>query len=103
MARSRFCRVCHEFHDLAQAWPRDCYGHFGEQAQDPRFYVQSDTIEPFRSMADNRMYDSKSRYRADLKARGMIEVGNEVVEHRPAPMPPVKQTLREVYHRLSNG
>jgi hypothetical protein len=40
-------------------------------------YVISDYHEPFRSHADGKMYDSKSRYRAELKARGMIEVGNE--------------------------
>lgn len=40
-------------------------------------YVQSDTMDPIRSHADGRMYDSKSAYRAGLRARGCIEVGNE--------------------------
>jgi hypothetical protein len=100
MARSRFCRVCKDFHDLDEAWPSACYGHFGHRGEDAGFYVQSDTIDPFQSQADGRMYDSKSRYRRELKARGMIEVGNEVVEHRPTPLPPVRDELRKVYQQL---
>lgn len=50
-----------------------------------RIYVIGDTHEPFRSMADGKMYDSKSAYRADLKARGMVEVGGTGdMEMRPA-------------------
>lgn len=80
MARSRFCRVCRDLHDLDGAWPEACVGHFGTVsagAGDARFYVQSDNIDAFRSMADGRTYDSKSAYRADLKARGLVEVGND--------------------------
>lgn len=40
-------------------------------------YVISDTIDGFRSMADGKMYDSKSRYATDLRARGLEIVGNE--------------------------
>ena len=39
--------------------------------------IISDTHEPFRSMADGKIYDSKSAYRATLKARGLVEVGND--------------------------
>lgn len=88
MARSRFCKVCKDFHDLEEAWPSACYGHFATQsagAGEARFYVQSDTIEPFRSMADGKMYGSKSKYRADLKARGLIEVGNDPQIAAPKP------------------
>lgn len=41
------------------------------------FYIASDQHEPFRSLADGKVYDSKSAYRAELKARGYEEVGNE--------------------------
>lgn len=63
-------------------------------------YVQSDSMAPIRSHADGRMYDSKSQYRRDLKARGLIEVGNERVERRPAPLPPVRETLRRTIQQL---
>lgn len=67
--------------------------------QDAGFYVQSDSIDAFRSMADGQMYDSKSQYRRDLKARGLIEVGNERVEQRRVELPPVRDALRQVYHQ----
>jgi hypothetical protein len=106
MARFLFCRVCRSFHDLSEAWPADCAGHFPSRsagAGEARFYVQSDTIAAFQSMADGKMYDSKSRYRADLKARGLIEVGNE--NRTAAPRPPVdrkaiRQTIRDTYRQL---
>lgn len=41
------------------------------------FAIHSDTVEPFRSMADGQHYTSRSRYRAEVKARGLEEVGNE--------------------------
>lgn len=100
MARSRFCRVCKDFHDLDQAWPQPCLAHFGHQTADPGFYIQSDSIDTFRSMADGKLYDSKSRYRQDLRARGLFEVGNERVEQRRTDLPPVRDALRKAYHQL---
>lgn len=99
MARSRLCRTCREFHDLAQPWPDGCASHFGEQAASG-LYVISDSMAPIRSMADGKMYDSKSRYRGDLKARGLIEVGNERVERRTAQAPPVRRDLRNAIQQL---
>lgn len=100
MARSRYCRVCREFHDLTEAWPTACYGHFGIKGDEAGFYVQSDTMEPIRSMADGKLYDSKSRYRQDLRARGYREVGNDRMERRPTTLPPVRDTLRQVVQQL---
>lgn len=100
MARSRYCRVCQDFHDLAEAWPAGCYGHFGDVGESAGFYIQSDTINAFRSMADGKVYDSKSRYRADLKARGLVELGNDRIEQRRAELPPVRDTLRQTYQQL---
>lgn len=99
MARSRLCRCCKDFHDLDQAWPQACVAHFGITG-DAAPYIQSDTVEGFRSMADGKMYDSKSRYRNELRARGLIEVGNDRVERAPKALPPVRNTLRETYQRL---
>ena len=99
MARSRLCRSCSEFHDLAQPWPQACAGHFGEQSTSG-VYVISDTMDPIISMADGKPYDSKSRYRADLRARGLIEVGNDRIERRPVQAPPVRQHMREALRQL---
>jgi hypothetical protein len=100
LARSRFCRVCKDFHDLDEAWPSACVGHFGIKGDDAGFYVQSDTIDAFRSMADGRMYDSKSQYRRDLRSRGMVEIGNDRIEQTPTAPPPVRDALRQAYQQL---
>jgi hypothetical protein len=62
--------------------------------------VIGDSIAPFRSMADGKIYESKSQYRADLKARGLVEVGNEKVTAKPAALPPVRETLRQTRQQL---
>lgn len=99
MARSRLCRCCSEFHDLAQPWPQACASHFGESATSG-LHLISDNIDPFRSQADGKMYDSKSAYRRTLKARGLIEVGNENVQTQRTALPPVKQDLRRALEQL---
>jgi hypothetical protein len=100
MARSSFCRICKDFHDLEQAWPEACVGHFGIVAERKGPQIISDTIAPFRSMADGKMYDSKSAYRGTLRDRGLIEVGNEQVKQRRVEAPPVRETLRHVRQQL---
>lgn len=42
-----------------------------------RVYIISDSMAPIQSMADGQVYDSKSAYYADVKARGMEIVGDE--------------------------
>jgi hypothetical protein len=101
MARSRLCRVCDGFHDLNTAWPAECAAHFGAVSAGAP-YVISDSMDAVRSMADGQMYDSKSRYRAELRARGCYELGNDRVEPRSATPPPVRDTLRRTFQQLSS-
>lgn len=98
--RSRFCRCCKDFHDTDQPWPEACVAHFGARTNaGPQ--IISDTIEPFRSHADGKMYSSKSRYRADLRARGLIEVGNERMNPTArSSAAPVRQTLQQTMRQL---
>lgn len=61
-------------------------------------HIISDDCEVV-SQADGRPYTSKARYRAELKARGMIEMGNEkpLTEPKPyVPAPGVEDTIRRV-------
>ena len=57
-----------------------------------------DHTEPFQSMADGKLYDSKSAYRQTLKDRGLVELGNDA-PLTPPPKPPPKSTRREALHR----
>lgn len=104
MARSRFCRVCKDFHDTDQAWPEPCVAHFGAQTSvGPQ--IISDTIEPFRHMGTGEVYSSKSRYRNDLRAQGYVEVGNDRQGAQAKP-PPIQgraerqQMIRDTYRQL---
>lgn len=104
MARSRLCRTCGEFHDLEQAWPPECYAHFGVLANEAPM-IRTDGMDPVRSMADGRLYDSRSRYYGNLKARGLEIVGNEraEVERRPElrlnAAPDIKRAIEELRSR----
>lgn len=43
-------------------------------------YIVPD-IQPYQSMIDGRMIQSRSEHRAHLKQHGMIEIGNEINHH----------------------
>lgn len=74
----------------------------------PRPYVINDGCE-FVSQADGQVYTSKSRYRSDLKARGLVEVGNDSswqsAPAAPDPvglLPPVEQDIKQAIAELSS-
>lgn len=50
-------------------------------------------IQPYQSMIDGSMITSRSRHREHLRAHGCIEVGNEKMETKVAPM---KDNRKEV-------
>jgi hypothetical protein len=50
---------------------------------DPKVYVIGDVMEPLRHMATGRIHDSKSRFRADTRATGCVEVGTDPAARRP--------------------
>ncbi len=73
---------------------------YEKRPRDSRVHVIADTVDkPFKSMADGKTYDSKSRYRAEAKARGYIEVGNERVEPEtyepPSAIPDLQRAFEE--------
>lgn len=45
-------------------------------------YVISDTMEPMKHMGTGRILDSKAKFRADTKASGCVEIGNEPIKNR---------------------
>ena len=68
----------------------------------PAFNVIRDSMDPIRSHADGKVYDSKSVYRRSLKAGGFIEVGNDRMESRPAPRPSIAPDIQRSIHQLSS-
>lgn len=66
----------------------------------------SDSIE-IQSQADGKYYTSKSKYRADLRARGLVEVGDDKRFHDRAPvdagdvLPDVKEDVARAIAELN--
>ena len=55
------------------------------RADDARVYVIGDVMEPAKHMATGRIHDSKAKFRADTRATGCVEAGNDPAIRRPAP------------------
>lgn len=67
-----------------------------------RLYIASDTMEPLRHMSNGQMYDSKSRFRAETRARGLTEVGNEKWPDRQiARNSPVAPEMKRLVDRVT--
>lgn len=67
----------------------------------PRGYVISDTMDAMRHPSTGKLMDSKSRFRAETRARGCIEVGNEVMrDRRSVDMPELKADIARAITEL---
>jgi hypothetical protein len=84
MARSRSCRACGGWHDVAEPWPSACVSHFGVVGADAP-YVRTDGMDPIRSMADGKIYDSKSGYYQSVRRADCEIVGNDRAGFGPRP------------------
>ena len=65
--------------------------------------VRPDGMDPLRSMADGRLYESRSRYYASIRAHGCEIVGNDRApfERRPQFRPEgVGRNLQRTIHQL---
>ena len=63
-------------------------------AQEPGGPFIQGPVKPFISMLDGKEVTSLAKYRADIKARGYIEVGNEI-DHLMKPRPAPEDTSRK--------
>lgn len=83
MARSRYCKACQGWHDTNAAWPPECSAHFGVKNDAP--YIRTDGMDPLRSMADGKVYDSKSGYYKSVRQAGCEIVGDDRAGFGPRP------------------
>jgi len=67
--------------------------------------VITDEIEPFQSMADGKIYTSKSRYYAETRARGYEIVGNERIKPKSAEPDErqIERDLADAYDQCEAG
>lgn len=102
MARSRYCRVCSEFHDLEESWPEACIGHFGTVSKGAAPYIRPDGMDAIESPVNGMLYDSRSAYYRSIKAAGCEIVGNERPQRRSTPMPSVRTDIRRAIEQLNS-
>jgi hypothetical protein len=76
MARSRSCRACRGWHDLAKPWPFECISHFGVIPR-PAPNIRTDGMDPVRSMVSGQMFDSRSAYYREVRQAGCEIVGDD--------------------------
>ena len=88
----RFCRVCRNWHDLNQSWPSACLPDEPQRSHLAAPMLIMDTMPPVQSMATGKMHDSKAAIRAEYKALGMVEVGNDPARNRPRTKPKTDRT-----------
>ena len=72
-------------------------------------FVISDTMDATRHMCDNKLYTSKSQFRATTRAHGCLEVGNEsttmLKPRKPVPLDRAKRAedIKRSIYELRNG
>lgn len=75
--------------------------HLAAPLSAPRHYVIPDSMDAIKSMADGKMYESKSDYYASVKARGFEIVGNEKPTLRRAE--PNEQRVNAIVDQVMRG
>jgi hypothetical protein len=79
----------------------------GNQVQEFRF--NSDTMEPTRHMINSKMYTSKKKFRAETKAHGCIEVGDQTHHLTKSRTPQVmsrrqrREDIKRALYEVRNG
>lgn len=69
-------------------------------------YVIGDTLPTgaLRHPSNGRMYDSKSKFRDETRARGLVEVGNDVrPPRRPIDIGSPREDIRRAISELGGG
>jgi hypothetical protein len=77
------------------------------RSSDPHFSVISDTMDPLRHMATGKMHTSKTAFRADTKAAGCIEYGNDAPTKPRARIPLSREQrrndIKQAIYEIRNG
>jgi hypothetical protein len=85
--RTRYCRVCRDFHDLEASWPQACAEHFAPRGSSAPNVI-SDNMDATRNMADGKFYDSKRGFEKAVRAAGCEIVGNDTSMFNQRPHTP---------------
>lgn len=73
------------------------------QASSQGIMVISDSLPDLLHPATGKRYDSKSRFRAETRVRGLVEFGTEQQKRRPVEMSPVAPAIKQAIEKLRSG
>ena len=83
--------------------------HIEDAGEETRPWVTgviSDHMEPAKHHGTGRIHDSKAKFRAETKATGCIEIGNEPIrprKHIPLDKAQRRDDIRRTVYNLRNG
>jgi hypothetical protein len=107
----RHCRICNGWHDMDEAWPQACLGHFvpGAKASDGVQIIKD--IEPYQAMGADvaakgnaPKIGGRRQHREYLKRNGYHEVGTEPVRQKQVDYQDVSpREIRRAYEELRDG
>lgn len=84
----RHCDVCNGWHDLEEPWPQACMGHYHKRKNEERSGIQiMKDIDPYKSAVTGEVIGGRRQHRDHLRARGLVEIGNEKVQRKPLESP----------------
>ena len=105
--KSRYCRICHGWHDLEVDWPFVCRGHF-QQSTGYGLQIIKD-IEPYNAVAVDvatgkpPLIGGRAQHREFLKRNGYIEVGNEKQTQKPEYAKLTRNEIKRAYEEVVHG
>lgn len=91
---------------MRYVWQSGTWCKVLQAAPAPRLAIISDTQQPLRNMADGRIYDSKSQFRAATKAAGCVELGNDaptVTNRTNIAKNSIRDDIARAYSELEQG
>lgn len=101
MSRSRHCDSCNGWHDLDEPWPDNCKWHFHKREGEDKIGLQIvKDIEPYKAIGlpGAPVIGGRAQHRAEMRAHGMVEVGNEKVTKQYEAPPGLREDLKRALH-----
>ncbi len=103
----RNCDVCmarfgvgdaRNWHD-PERWPIECMDHYRKRKGEDRIGLQiMKDIDPYKNVIDGKVIGGRKQHKDFLKARGLVEIGNEKVTQKPYEPQGIAQDIVRAWH-----
>lgn len=109
MAMLRNCDVCSEKYGVGdprnwhepEHWPAECMAHYHKRKGEERIGLQiMKDIEPYKAvgMTGKPIIGSRKQHRDEMRARGLVEIGNEKITQKPYEPQGIAQDIARAWH-----